>query len=113
MFKIGMGECHAPLPFKADGGGHGIPHGKYYCEGNGYAYSVQVVELTDECIERIAESVVRKMNEPKEERTCGNCKHSIGKHSPFTYVVCNKEGAELDGKYLDKHLMACERWEKE
>ena len=97
----------------SDGGGHGIPHEKYYCEGNGYAYSVQVVELTDECIERIVDAVVRKMNEPKEERTCGNCKWSVGKGEPETYVVCKNKDRYIMPKAVDMFNKGCERWEKE
>lgn len=44
------------------GAGAGVPLSRYCPTQNGYAYSIiRVVELTDECIERIAEAVVRKM----------------------------------------------------
>lgn len=39
--------------------------------GHGYAEAIEVVELTDECIERIAEAVVRKLKEKEGVSTFG------------------------------------------
>ena len=95
------------------GAGIGVPLERCYGDGRGYARVVKVVELTDECIERIADAVVRKMNEPKEEWTCGNCKWSVGKDKPETYVICKNKDRYIMPKAVDMFKKGCERWEND
>lgn len=51
--------------------------------------------------------------QPKAERTCGNCKWSVGKDIPETYVVCKNKDRYIMPKAVDMFNKACERWEKE
>lgn len=75
--------------------------------GHGYAEEIEVIELTDECIERIAEAVVRKMT----KRVCETCKHHewLAYGKPYTYCIKDesKDPVKVDRYYT------CERWEKE
>lgn len=80
---------------------------KIYCSQNGCAYTVQLVELTDECIERIADAVVRKMT----KRVCETCKHHewLAYGKPYTYCT---EDKSKDPERVDRYF-TCEKWEKE
>lgn len=52
-------------------------------------------------------------SQPAEERTCGNCKWSVGKDKPETYVVCKNKDRYVIPKAVDMFNKGCERWEKE
>ena len=89
------------------GTGVGMKMIRLYGDGSGNVYSIDAVELTDECIERIADAVVRKMT----KRVCETCKHhewlACGK--PYTYCT---EDKSKDPERVDRYF-TCKKWEKE